>query len=529
MAKLHLETLLSNGWFPSELPPPFSTKDFALFTGLEFLGIKLPVEYTCKKPRDAAICGYSLARPGELRRRLAIVNPVPYFHLSFAVVENQDKLFSLANSQLHCLSAPEAGHGGGRAIVRRSGLSEIPRERARSRVGGHFVLRADISNFYGSIYTHAVDWAITGKTKAKAKHGPKVSRPGITIDACLQALQLRQTRGIPIGPDTSLLLSHVMLARVDEFLKKAKILDGYRYMDDYELFFNDKPSAEKALAILENGLRDYELDLNTHKTEIIELPMRMDTPVLELQGMELRHPTTKGGRRQSASIIRFFERAFGLAKEYPNLPMLQYAVGRIHKVTEGFEDAELVRDLILQCATIEPGVLPRGIDVLARIYREDPSIDKLPIAKMIDAVIRRHAPKGHSSEVAYALWAALGFEIDVSNPVVNMVAKMQCDICALLLLDLYRRGHASIGNGATRHFAKMATREQLFGPHWLFAYEAVARGWFSPRGGNYISKERAFAFLEDNNIFFYDDSLASSILEKPEDERLLLQEDDGEY
>src|SRR5207244_8584047 len=80
--------ILSRGYFPPELPPPFKTESFAVaMAGTRQAG--LPSDFTKAKHHWCDFVPYSLSRPGSLRRRLAILNPLPYFRLAKFIVDNQ--------------------------------------------------------------------------------------------------------------------------------------------------------------------------------------------------------------------------------------------------------------------------------------------------------------------------------------------------------------------------------------------------------------------------------------------------------
>ncbi len=56
----------------------------------------------------------------------------------------------------------------------------------------------DITNCYGSIYTHSIAWALMDKEVAKSKKG-KSGLLGNIIDTYMQGMQYGQTNGIPQG------------------------------------------------------------------------------------------------------------------------------------------------------------------------------------------------------------------------------------------------------------------------------------------------------------------------------------------
>lgn len=501
LTSLELKTLLGSGFFPRELPPCFTTSDFADVVTDETK--TLPIEFTKRKDSWCGYSTFSLARPAALRRNLALLNPLPFFRLSAKIVEEQERLFKLASPGFFCLSHPKIQRNSQRAITTHEDWSSLPKARSLNRVAKKFILRTDIARFYPSVYTHSLDWAITGKKRAKENFGPRVTRLGARIDNLVQSAQGGQTRGLPIGPDTSLLLSHILLAPVDKALKRRKVHHGFRFMDDYELAFESRSEAEKALAILEEELGVFELELNSLKTRIVELPTELDHPgIQELRAMRIRPE----GNGQDSDIIHFFSKAFELARRFPEKAILNYAVGRVKNLGDSNVCAKLTQELVLQCITAEPGVWPIALPLLQRLHFRFSDLPTGPIEKVIDLTIREQASKGHSSEVARSLWAALIFDFTLSASAAIAAARMQDDVCGLLLLHLESLGLAQISSTARKNLDSMAVEKELRGEHWLFAYEAVAQGWIQPPGGNYLTNGRddVFKFLFAEDVRFYD-------------------------
>ena len=77
-------------------------------------------------------------------------------------------------------------------------------------------LKTDISQFYSSIYTHAIDWSVRGRGVAKANI--HASGLGPDLDKLVRNARNGQTIGLSVGPDTSWLASEVLMARIDTAL-----------------------------------------------------------------------------------------------------------------------------------------------------------------------------------------------------------------------------------------------------------------------------------------------------------------------
>lgn len=499
MDKLILKDLLAKGYFPRELPPPFKSGSFAdaVVKAAKFL----PAEFTQKKDIWCGFTSYSLARPGSLRRRMAVLNPLPFYRLAKEVVASQKRLLRLAARGGIAISAPTIKAKNSRAIEYAVPLREFPRVRAQRRVAKCFVLTTDVSRFYPSIYTHSLDWAIEGKAKAKASFKVKgMVTLGTRIDKLIQAGQEGQTRGIPIGPDTSILFAHVLLGAVDKRLKAGGFAVGTRFMDDYELVFESRSEAERALAVLEEALADYELELNPQKTSIEELPISIeDEAIEELRTFQIR--TTSQGQR--FDLLHFFNRAFALAKQKPDRPILRYAVGRLRRLKVTKKCCELLQELVLQAASVEPGVWPKAIPCIQRLRAANPKISAVPIAEVVDMLVRQQSPRGHSSEVAWSLWAAVVFNLPIRKKAANAVLNMSDDVCALILLHARELKLVQQGVKWNKLDVHLTTQE-LRNRHWLLVYEAEKKKWLKPTSGSPIAGDPVFDFLKRMGVEFYD-------------------------
>ncbi|MFP3360814.1 RNA-directed DNA polymerase, partial [Planococcus sp. SIMBA_143] len=83
-------------------------------------------------------------------------------------------------------------------------------------------VRTDIANFYKSIYSHSLPWALIGIAEAKGNRGS--SHWYNKIDKATRISQRNETKGITIGPATSSILSEIILFPVDAHLR----CKGYR-------------------------------------------------------------------------------------------------------------------------------------------------------------------------------------------------------------------------------------------------------------------------------------------------------------
>ena len=137
-----------------------------------------------------------------------------------------------------------------------------------------YIFITDITNCYGSIYTHSIAWAITGLDYAKTHRSE--NNLGNQIDKYIRYMQYGQTNGIPQGSSLFDFIAEIILGYADllltEKLKSLNITDYkiLRYRDDYRIFSNNKDIVEIIALELQNVLSVLNLHINESKTKLSE-------------------------------------------------------------------------------------------------------------------------------------------------------------------------------------------------------------------------------------------------------------------
>jgi hypothetical protein len=294
-----LESLLGRGYFPKELPPTFTSASYGSFAALN-PGQALPFDTSDRSRSSSKPELFHLARAGNLRRELSILNPIHYALLCECVANNWEVIEAVTSSDFS-LSTPTPALKG-RAIERKSTLESLPEKRASTRKIGRFLLRTDISRFYPSLYTHCIPWAFHTKSVAKIQRNRMLI--GNNLDTLIRNCQDGQTIGIPVGPDASLVIAEAVLAQVDKDVQQQGS-GGFRYMDDYELVFQSEQQALEARSLLQTSLLEFELHLNPQKTAVLPLPQPMQEPwIAELSTVKIANPNTPPWTRKTRACLK---------------------------------------------------------------------------------------------------------------------------------------------------------------------------------------------------------------------------------
>jgi hypothetical protein len=204
-----LRRLLGAGYFPAELPSPFTTFEFALKANLVLAQIDEASAIKFWTSPES----FSVPRWGQARRKLSLVNPVNQLIVSKLVAEHWDENRQILKRSRISEFHPEIVAHGGRAAT---GVNFDGVQRRKAEILARYgrYVKTDIARFYPSLYTHSISWAILGKEWVKGnikKQGFK-DHYSNKLDQAISSGNSGQTVGIPIGPDTSRIISELLRA-----------------------------------------------------------------------------------------------------------------------------------------------------------------------------------------------------------------------------------------------------------------------------------------------------------------------------
>lgn len=491
--------LIKRGYFPAELVPPFNTVSLS-----EIIPIIEPHLDDLLKPKErrtSKCCSHSIPKVKHFRRSLGIPHPLHQIKFSKAISDRWTEISDFLAESNYSLSRPEIDSK--RALKRAFGFGQLSKHKTLRSSGARFVLKTDISRYYASIYTHSISWAIHTKSVAKMNR-TDLSLLGNLLDKCVQNTQDGQTSGIPVGPDTSLVISELLGAAFDKQLMGLNLKDCIRYIDDYFLYFSNLADAEYALSKLHTIMREYELELNPNKTEIIALPEILEPRwIYELRVHNFR---TLKAHTENIDIISFFSKAFDYATQNPDDNVLKYALRKIADLRVKLENWELYESLLLKSIISEPSVLPLASEIFKKYKSLSYNLNYERIKDTLCEIITYHSKLNHGFELAWALWMSKELQLEILEEAAKALSYVEDSVVALIALDLVDVGLITTGLDKGK-WQSYVTKDELYGENWLLAYEATMRGWLIPDDPDLLNNDAFFSILKDNNVHFYDNSL----------------------
>lgn len=270
--------LLTKGFYPESniLPPSFCSE-----------AIKLKNKPYNKDIKDLVRRSLvSISYPKSLlsARVFSIQHPYNYHDMVYYLHENWHSILGkLFNDQTkiypYSLPIPISKENQPNLSNLRSGrliyewVKMAENDLVQDAVNYSFLVKTDITNFYPSIYTHSVAWALEGRDEAFCDKSNSLL--GNKIDKLIQYANDARTNGIPIGSALSDLVAELVLCDLDKIVSmRLADLDfvAVRFKDDYRALCKTENDCTVFIKTLAEELAKVNLILNEKKTAITKLP-----------------------------------------------------------------------------------------------------------------------------------------------------------------------------------------------------------------------------------------------------------------
>lgn len=209
-------------------------------------------------------------------RKFQLINPILYVYLLNVITDESNwqelkNCFEAFNCQkIECCSIPYKTTNEADSIV--NWWKTIELRSLELSLNYNWIATTDLTDCYGSLYTHTISWAIL----MDIEKGKKQRRGYFhnDIDNIIQAMNYGQTNGIPQGSVLMDFIAELVLGFSDYLLSqklKEESIEDYkilRYRDDYRIFTKTKEDAVKILRYLSEVSAVLNFKLNVQKTTV---------------------------------------------------------------------------------------------------------------------------------------------------------------------------------------------------------------------------------------------------------------------
>ena len=339
-------------------------------------------------------------------RPLQLIHPALYVSLVNRITEDANWQFIVnrfneftSNSKIKCLSIPlqSTTEQSDKATTIINWWNEIEQKSIELSLEYEYVLHSDISDCYGSIYTHSIAWALHTKAIGKEKRHD-TSLIGNIIDKHLQDMSFGQTNGIPQGSVIMDFIAEMVLGFADlelsERIAQSTVTDYkiIRYRDDYRVFTNNPQDAELIMKFITEILIELGMRINTQKTlvssNIVQASIKPDKLYWLL--------TNKRTRNLQEHLLLINE----LANKFSNSGSLQKALtkyfSRIKQIKNTKQNVKILISILVDIAYKNPKTYPICSAILSKLLTllETP-IEKTEILNSITKKFDKIPNTGH--------------------------------------------------------------------------------------------------------------------------------------
>lgn len=486
------EGLLAYGFLADKLPP--------VFTSVPFFNYCKNNKVKFSKKREEYIVYHTMRNVG-VPRIMGIPSPMGYQKLCSEIVNDWDyikKHFRKQTSgQAYLMSRIHIRKQTKSKQIFKMNYSDWKTDGnpesdllIHSNSISRYLVKADISTCFSSIYTHSIPWAVVGKTEAK-KQSNNYSYWYNRIDDSCQSLKYGETHGLLIGPHTSNLLAEIILTVVDKNMYDK----GYRYIrhiDDFDCYVNSYEQAQIFLGELENELRKFDLPLNHKKTKIIPLPIEFD----KQWKRKLRDLPSfgKSGLVEYPDASSFIDIVLNLSAEVNDYAVLNYAIKKLASQNLSSNAKKLAAQRFMHIAAIYPYLLHLIEEYVFNPY----GVSKDKIKILADTIYQDAKKINNYESIGYAVYFAIKYDFELDELDIDYVIKKQdCIILILTWLYYLKVNHWKMDATNVKPFKRKAKElsETSMGRYWLFCYEVLSAANLT---GEWRSlKEAGVSFIRD--------------------------------
>lgn len=509
------EKLIKHGLFPEKLSKIFTSENFGKFA------ISRGINQYKEKPFSEI--KFRLTRNNNAPRILNIPHVIPYYMLCKQIEENwkeiSDSFGDLDDYQNRSMIIPKPNNLNKRLI------SMLAYERRKDEkflildksFEAKYFVHADIATCYPSIYSHSIPWALVGKLEAK-ENSKDENLWYNKLDKRIRYLQRNETIGIPIGPDTSNIVSEIILSQIDKKLQKFNF---FRFIDDYKCYCKSMQEVDEFLSILSRELEFYNLRLNDKKTQIENLPKSFDEDwIRELKLFSTNYLNEKELSNKHINIVaQFFDLTITLNNKFPNDSAIRYAVKVL--CNKKFIENDIFAFVILRLSRI-CFKYPYFIDLFDDIFETNPITEKLKSSVTIElnSLINEHSQYNRSDVALWGLYIAVKHKLqinDFENYSDNLLNNRDC--LPSLLCYVYAKNNNLNLKKFLEQIATIIT-EKSEDEWWIYIYSLYSENKNKPVFKNIAYKDFYNNLLVNNVSFLHIDLLSEEIKEKHKEKNL---------
>lgn len=364
--------------------------------------------------------------------------------------------------------------------------------------GAKGILYLDISNFYGSIYTHLIPAIKLGYEEAEKQYKAQKTnntdpiiteeyRNYVMLDEAIRNMNGARTNGLLTGTMLAQFLAEALLSRIDKELLSANI-NYVRYVDDYEVFIYNEAQMEKIKNMIISIFKKYFLSINDEKTNYIKFPYYV------VENLKKIYSGYTQNRLSDEELMKLFNSFFRMEQEGVK-GATRFLIKSIDFNLK-LENKGLFTTYLINTLVNDSRSLVKTCELLI-VHKSKTNIQKQDI-QIIKELLSQHLDRGNDLEVIWLLYLLKRLNTNkLSAELARKIIYSGNELAIIILLEEY----------PTTITAKIKDECKYQAKSWLLCYQLYFRGYISKDelGSKAKIKHNIdfYAKLKRNNISFY--------------------------
>ncbi|MEM9288961.1 MAG: RNA-directed DNA polymerase [Pseudomonadota bacterium] len=505
------KSIMEKGFYPDSLPTTFRVSNFHKFTEQEGYFDK----YVSVAKKPTSLTRYSETKRGGQRRIFSVPNPIFFIDAARYFGYYRSDIDQLYTSEIS-MSVPSFVPESKRAI-KIAAFSKFTAERRKKLAASRFIVKTDISRYFPSIYTHAIPWAVHGKSAAKKdRNSASDTIHANQLDFIVRQAQDQQTVGIPVGPDTSRIISEIIGSAIDRhFLTRAgSDSNAIRLVDDVYIGASTHDEAESLLTLYRDSIREFELDINENKTRVFS--SKIDLEPFWPVGIrrELESFINDKGDFSKHDLTTYLDEIIRLTNQQDDDGIIKYSIRKIDELGLWGSYWDELEPFLIRVAIN----FSHGFDYVANVivWRDMIwGVDKNLWSKVCNEVVKYHAPLGNDSEVMWACWLLNEIDGELEDSLAKTILQRCSPLCSLMTVHLAERSLIT-GSFSKKNVIQRIGSDPMVSSCWLLSYEAERLYGYRLREKNRASYP-LFGEMIRFGVSFFEPDNPPSVFEEVED------------
>src|SRR5699024_7952840 len=233
--------------------------------------------------------------------------------------------------------------------------------------------------------------------------------------------------------------------------------------------------ANKALSIMTEILKRYNLDTNVEKTKIRKLPLEIDTNWVYF----FRNYKFKNNKKRDIQIHlekkdlkEYFNQIFKYQIEIGDKGISKYALKVLRNRIIYKEEWDIFQSLLLQTALVDPTVIPTVFEIIESYNYKGYQMDIDKLSLFVHSILTENVDLNNDYEIIWALSFANKLMISIDKGTTEKLSEYENPLVNILVMILNDKKllHESVD---FIQYEGFIINNNLYDENWLFLIKSV--------------------------------------------------------